>query len=74
MAKISFRPILTYADEAHHVCADIYRKVMDYFVSQLSLGMTATPDRRDADVKKRDIYDILGYNMAYEIQLQQAMK
>lgn len=61
-------------DEAHHACADSYRKVMDYFTPRLSLGMTATPDRRDADVKGRDIYNIFGHNSAYEIRLQQAME
>lgn len=61
-------------DEAHHACADSYRKVMDYFTPRLSLGMTATPDRRDADVKGRDIYEVFGHNIAYEIGLQQAME
>lgn len=47
---------------------------MDYFTPRLSLGMTATPDRRDADVKGRDIYEVFRHNIAYEIRLQQAME
>ena len=44
MAKKFVRPILTYADEAHHVPADTYQKVMKHFTPKLWLGMTATPD------------------------------
>ena len=32
-------------DEAHHVSAASYKKVMDYFKPQFTLGMTATPDK-----------------------------
>lgn len=67
MAEKIVRHILTYAEEAHHACADSYRKVMDYFTPRLSLGMTATPDRRDADVKGRDIYEVFG-NMVLKLQ------
>lgn len=34
-------------DEAHHTSANSYKKVMDYFTPQFTLGMTATPDKRD---------------------------
>lgn len=37
-------------DEAHHICADTYRKVIDYFSTNPDLkilGVTATPDRAD---------------------------
>ena len=33
-------------DEAHHVPADTYQKVMKHFTPKLWLGMTATPDKR----------------------------
>ena len=38
--KISLRPILTYADEAHHTSAGSYKRVMDYFTPEFTLGMT----------------------------------
>ncbi len=31
MAEEIFRPILTYAEEAHHTSAESYKRVMDYF-------------------------------------------
>lgn len=34
-------------DEAHHTSANSYKKIMDYFTPQFTLGMTATPDKRD---------------------------
>ena len=33
-------------DEAHHVTADTYQKIMKHFEPKLWLGMTATPDSR----------------------------
>ena len=65
MAKKIVRPILTYADEAHHVPADTYQKVMKHFTPKLWLGMTATPDKRDDNIEGRNVY---------EIRLQQAME
>ena len=61
-------------DEAHHTSADSYKKVMDYFNPVFSLGMTATPDKRDDNIEGRNIYEIFDYNIAYEIRLQQAME
>ena len=61
-------------DEAHHVPADTYRKIMDHFTPKLWLGMTATPDKRDDNVEGRNIYEIFNYQIAYEIRLQQAME
>ena len=74
MAEKIVRPILTYADEAHHSSADTYQKVMNYFKPKLWLGMTATPDKRDDHVAGRNIYEIFNYQIAYEIRLQQAME
>ena len=65
------RPILTYADEAHHSSANTYQKVMNYFTPKLWLGMTATPDKRDDDIEGKNIYQIFNYQIAYEIRLQQ---
>ena len=74
MAKKIVRPILTYADEAHHVPADTYQKVMKQFTPKLWLGMTATPDKRDDNIEGRNVYELFDHQIAYEIRLQQAME
>lgn len=61
-------------DEAHHVSADTYQKIMRHFTPKLWLGMTATPDKRDDHVEGRNIYELFNYQIAYEIRLQQAME
>ena len=74
MAKKIVRPILTYADEAHHVPADTYQKVMKHFTPKLWLGMTATPDKRDDNIEGRNVYELFDHQIAYEIRLQQAIE
>ena len=61
-------------DEAHHTAADSYKKVINYFTPQLSLGMTATPDKRDDNMEGRNIYEIFDHQIAYEIRLNDAME
>ncbi len=61
-------------DEAHHVPADTYQKIMKHFMPKLWLGMTATPDKRDDHVEGRNVYELFHYQIAYEIRLQQAME
>lgn len=61
-------------DEAHHSAANSYKKVMDYFMPELWLGMTATPDKRDDNLEGRNIYEIFNHQIAYEIRLQDAME
>lgn len=61
-------------DEAHHVPANTYQKIMRYFTPKLWLGMTATPDKRDDNVEGRNVYELFNYQIAYEIRLQQAME
>ena len=61
-------------DEAHHVPADTYQKIMNHFTPKLWLGMTATPDKRDDNVEGRNVYEISDHQIAYEIRLQQAME
>ena len=61
-------------DEAHHVPADTYRKIMDHFTPKLWLGMTATPDKRDDNVEGRNVYEIFNNQIAYEMRLRQAME
>ncbi len=60
-------------DEAHHVPAETYQKIMKHFTPRLWLGMTATPDKRDDNIQGRNVYELFDYNIAYEIRLQQAM-
>lgn len=74
MAEKIARPILTYADKAHHSSANGYKKVMEYFTPKLWLGMTATPDKRDDNLEGRNIYEIFNHQIAYEIRLQDAME
>ena len=45
-------------DEAHHVPANIYQKIMKHFTPKLWLGMTATPDKRDDHIKGRNVYEL----------------
>ena len=61
-------------DEAHHVPAATYQKVMNHFTPKLWLGMTATPDKRDDNVEGRNVYELFNHQIAYEIRLQQAME
>ena len=61
-------------DEAHHVPANTYQKVMKHFTPKLWLGMTATPDKRDDNMEGRNVYELFNYQIAYEIRLQQAME
>lgn len=57
-------------DEAHHVGAKTYQKILDYFNPKFLLGMTATPERPD----RFDIFKSFNYNIAYEIRLKEAME
>ncbi|MBE6015869.1 MAG: DUF3427 domain-containing protein [Lachnospiraceae bacterium] len=61
-------------DEAHHVPAATYQRIMNYFKPKLWLGMTATPDKRDDNVAERNVYEQFNHQIAYEIRLQQAME
>lgn len=71
-AKDAFDCIIL--DEAHHVPADTYQKIMKHFTPKLWLGMTATPDKRDDNIEGRNVYELFNYQIAYEIRLQQAME
>ncbi len=61
-------------DESHHIVAGSYKKLLDYFTPKFSLGMTATPDKRDDNVEGRNVYEVFNHNIAYEIRLQQALE
>lgn len=43
-------------DEAHHIEADTYKKVVEHFTPAFQLGLTATPERMD----EKDITDHFG--------------
>ncbi|MBM7552102.1 DEAD/DEAH box helicase [Thalassobacillus pellis] len=56
-------------DEAHHVTADSYLRVIDYFDPVFMLGMTATPERGDG----HSIFDLFDQNVALEVRLHDAL-
>ncbi len=57
-------------DEAHHASADTYQKVLSYFKSSFTLGLTATPERTDDN---RVILDIFK-NTAHKLDIQTAVE
>lgn len=47
-------------DEAHHAAAPSYRRILDYFNNQFTLGVTATPQRSD-NTRLTDVFDEIVY-------------
>lgn len=47
-------------DEAHHAAAPSYRRILDYFDSDLTVGVTATPQRSDK-TRLTDVFDEIVY-------------
>jgi superfamily II DNA or RNA helicase len=56
-------------DEAHHVMAESYMRILDYFEDAKVLGVTATPDRSDM----RQLGDFFE-SLAYDYSLPKAIK
>lgn len=56
---------LVIIDEAHHACAEIYRRVLKHFEGKKILGLTATPFRADG-IGLNNIFDIVAFS--YTIQ------
>ncbi len=56
-------------DEAHHVLADSYQRVLEHFPAAKVLGVTATPDRGDM----RNLGQYFEH-LAYEYSLPRAIK
>lgn len=56
-------------DEAHHVGGETYKRIVQHFNPKFLLGMTATPERGDA----QDIYETFDNNVAIEIRLRDAL-
>ncbi len=57
-------------DEAHHIGAQSYQKILNYFNPKFALAMTATPERNDSN----NIYEYMDNNIAYEIRLNEALE
>ncbi|AJH16176.1 DUF3427 domain-containing protein [Myroides profundi] len=56
-------------DEVHHVKASTYQKVLNYFKSNILLGLTATPERMDGG----NIVEDFNNRIAAEIRLPDAL-
>ncbi|PKR80744.1 DUF3427 domain-containing protein [Brumimicrobium salinarum] len=56
-------------DEVHHVSAQTYQKVIDYYNPKVLLGLTATPERMDG----KNILKDFSYRTAAEIRLPDAL-
>ncbi len=57
-------------DEAHHVAADTYQKVLAYFKPAFTLGLTATPERTDDNKVILEIFK----NTAHKLDIQTAVE
>lgn len=56
-------------DECHHMAANSYQKMLNYFEPKILLGLTATPERMDGD----SILPYFGNRIAAEIRLTEAI-
>ncbi|MCF0149511.1 MAG: DEAD/DEAH box helicase family protein, partial [Clostridium sp.] len=56
-------------DEFHHAVSNNYKKIIEYFKPKFLLGLTATPERLDA----QDVFAICDYNLVYEVRLKEAI-
>jgi len=52
-------------DESHHASASSYLRILEYFESEILLGLTATPERMDG----KNILDYFNNRIASEIRL-----
>jgi len=57
-------------DEFHHIAAESYKEIINYFKPKFLLGLTATPFRMD----NKDIYSYCDDNLIYEINLKEAIE
>ena len=56
-------------DECHHGTADTYKKVLSYFQTKFTLGLTATPERTDGE----DLLNIF-QTVAHKLDIQTAVE
>lgn len=64
MKRDKFKNIIV--DEWHHVGAETYQRVLNYFEPDTLIGLTATPYRGDG----KDILSHVRYNVPYQMELQ----
>lgn len=57
-------------DEFHHAAAKTYRKIMKHLQPKILLGLTATPDRMDA----QDVRQLLDNNVVGNIDIMEGIK
>jgi len=56
-------------DEAHHIVADSYQRILQHFRPKILLGLTATPERMDG----QDITEFFDGHISAEIRLATAL-
>ena len=56
-------------DECHHASADTYRRILSYFRTYFTLGLTATPERTDGE----DLLSIF-QTMAHKLDIKEAVE
>ena len=56
-------------DEVHHIAANSYRPILNYFKPKVLLGLTATPERMDG----ANILEDFCNRIAAEIRLPEAL-
>ncbi|MGL5989383.1 DEAD/DEAH box helicase [Cetobacterium sp.] len=56
-------------DEAHHVTAESYSSILNYFKPDFLIGLTATPERCDGG----NIYEVFDMNVPVDIRLEEAL-
>lgn len=56
-------------DECHHGVANTYKKILGYFQPKFTLGLTATPERRDGE----DLLELF-WNIAHKLDLKTAVE
>lgn len=57
-------------DEFHHAAAATYRRVLDHFMPQFLLGLTATPERMDG----ADLLSLCADNLVYQCDLVEGIR
>ena len=72
MADKTFRPMLTYADEAHRSIYNKYKDIFSYFDAPL-VGLTATP-KDEIDKNTYEIFELENKVPTYGYDLAQAVK
>lgn len=56
-------------DECHHASAETYKKILSFFKTDFTLGLTATPERSDGE----DLLEIF-QNIAHKLDIQEAVE